>query len=199
MQIGGLVPFTLSDFPGEIAATCFVQGCNFSCPFCHNRPLIPRSSPEAAEAGTEKILSFLSRRKGKVTALVVSGGEPTLQQDLDDFLEQVKALGLKVKLDTNGSRPKVLKRLLEKDLLDFVAMDVKAPWEKYHVLAGRPVDTGVLEQSVKLILDCGIRCLFRTTFVPGLLDHEDIEKIRGILPSGAPYRVQPYVKPALAA
>jgi len=148
---------------------------------------------------TSEVLDFLSRRKGRLNALVVSGGEPTLQEDLEPFLEEARSLGLKIKLDTNGSRPWVLKGLIERRLVDFVAMGIKAPWEKYGLLAGAPVDTAAIERSMNLILDSGIRHLFRTTFVPHLLSQDDLERIRKTLPSRACYKVQPYVKPGLAA
>ncbi len=202
MLIGGFTPFTLTDYPGEIAAICFAQGCNFSCPFCHNRLLIPRRPMGSSQDSHDclgSIFSFLEERKGRLSALVVSGGEPTLQDDLSWFMDRVRSLGLRIKLDTNGSRPGVLKKLLEKKLVDLVAMDIKAPWPRYHVLAGGKADTGAVKESLQLILDSGIDHIFRTTLVPDLLDQSDIRQIRDMLPSDARYVVQPYVEPGLAA
>ncbi len=202
MLIGGVVPFTLTDYPGEIAAVCFTQGCNFSCPFCHNKQLIPRRDcPDnlGQTDGQSKLMDLLLARKGKLKALVISGGEPTLQRDLTDFLSKVRSLGYKIKLDTNGSRPWVLESLLEKGLADLVAMDIKAPWEKYHLAAGKRIDTKLIERSMELILAYGVDHIFRTTFVPHLLNPEDIDRIRGYIPPGSRYVVQPYVRPAKAA
>ena len=202
MLIGGFTPFTLADYPGEIAAICFTQGCNFSCPFCHNKLLIPQKNTNykaapANQAG--KVLGFLGKRRGKLNALVISGGEPTLQEDLPAFLAEVRNLGYRIKLDTNGSRPRVLEMLFERGLVDFVAMDIKAPWRKYTLLAGRKVDTKALKCSVKLILDSGTRHIFRTTLVPGLLTREDVKEIRTLLPPKTHHVVQPYVEPGRAA
>jgi len=196
MVIGGFTPFTLTDYPGEIAAICFTQGCNFSCPFCHNKPLIPRDKTGPANKASEKVLAFVKNRKDKLTGLVISGGEPTIQPDLFSFLETVKALGTRVKLDTNGSNPKVLLKLLKQGFIDMVAMDIKAPWSKYFLLAGCTVNTDNVKASIDIILGSGIKHVFRTTFVPGLLDHEDLDEIRTYLPSGARYVVQRYKKPA---
>ncbi len=202
MRLGGFTPFTLTDFPGEIAAICFTQGCNFSCPFCHNKLLIPacpgdNNLPNQKEA--QKVIDFLALRKGRLHGLVVSGGEPTLQENLTEFLSEVRALGYKIKLDTNGSRPQVLELLLQKGLLDMVAMDIKAPWDKYALLAGKRLDTDKLKSSLRLILESKVDHIFRTTFVPHLLTKEDIEAIRQSLPPDVKYVVQPYVEQGLAA
>ncbi len=202
MQIGGFAPFSLTDYPGEIAAICFTQGCNFSCPFCHNRSLIPYKpfvSGDKQEDKTEEIFEFLAERKGRLGAVVVTGGEPTLQKDLPVFLAEIRSLGYRIKLDTNGSRPGVLEILFGENLLDLVAMDIKAPWEKYGLLAGKEVDTENIQRSLRLILDSGVKHIFRTTFVPDLLNREDLKAIRHILPSHAEYLVQPYREPARAA
>lgn len=202
IRIGGFVPFSLTDYPGEIAAICFTQGCNFSCPFCHNRSLIPYepfASGDNEEDNTEEIFEFLARRKGRLGAVVVTGGEPTLQKDLPVFLAELRSLGYRIKLDTNGSRPAVLEILFGERLLDLVAMDIKAPWEKYGLLAGKEVDTENIQRSLRLILDSGVRHIFRTTFVPDLLNQEDLKAIRHILPPHAEYVVQPYRKPPRAA
>ncbi len=142
--------------------------------------------------GMEQVLDFLHSRRHRLSALVISGGEPTLQADLPDVLEETRRMGYKLKLDTNGSRPAVLRNILEQDLADMVAMDIKAPWAKYHLLAGRAVNTADIRESMELILESGIRYMFRTTFVPGLLEQGDLDMIRKILPPDAEYVVQEY-------
>lgn len=199
MQIGGFTPFSLTDYPGEIAAICFTQGCNFSCPFCHNKAIIPEKAPAAGDNHVnkvEEIFEFLAERKGRLGAVVVTGGEPTLHENLPAFLAEIRNLGYRVKLDTNGSRPLMLKRLFQERLLDLVAMDIKAPWRKYSLLAGKRVDMKKIQRSLSLILDSGVKHIFRTTFVPDLLNREDLKEIRHILPAHAKYVVQPYREPA---
>ena len=196
MHIGGFTPFTLTDYPGEIAAIVFTQGCNFSCPFCHNRLLIAKRPDDSKKDKEQKILNFLKMRKGRLGGLVVTGGEPCIQPDLKEFLIKVREIGYRLKLDTNGSRPDVLRTLLQTGLVDFVAMDIKAPWEKCDNLTGMQTDVKALKASVKIILESGIRHLFRTTYVPHLLQEQDIDAIRCSLPRAARYAVQPYVPPA---
>ncbi|MGC9053845.1 MAG: anaerobic ribonucleoside-triphosphate reductase activating protein, partial [Candidatus Hydrogenedens sp.] len=126
MKIGGFQPFSLSDFPNCVSAIVFTQGCNFRCPFCHNPSLV---LPELflPPIPEEALIAFLNERKGKLDGVVITGGEPTIQSDLMKFVSEIKGLGYKVKLDTNGSNPEILKELIENNLLDYVAMDVKAP------------------------------------------------------------------------
>ncbi len=192
MQIGGFQPFTLSDFPGHLAAMVFTQGCNFRCPFCHNGALIP-SRAAAGLMPEEEVLSFLEQRRNRLTGVVVTGGEPTIQPRLPEFLRQIKALGYKVKLDTNGARPAVLAALLEEELLDYIAMDLKAPLERYHRLAGICVPVRDLEESIAMISWSGLAHEFRTTFVTPLLNHLDLMAIQALVPSKSHYRVQPFV------
>ncbi len=189
MEIGGLTPFTLSDYPGKVAAIVFTQGCNFACPFCHNSGLIPTGHGSNEMV---KVLEFLSKRRGRLKAVVISGGEPTIQPDLPFFLQEIKRLGFEIKLDTNGSRPRVLDQLIQMGLLDFIAMDVKAPWRKYEKLSGCKVDTSVIERSIEIISKNNISHLFRTTLVPGLLDESDIQEIRRWLPKDSKHIVQAY-------
>lgn len=191
MKLGGFQPFTLSDFPGRIAAIVFTQGCNFRCPFCHNGALI--NADASANAPTEdEVLAFLAGRRGKLEGVVVSGGEPTIQPDLPDFLRQVRALGYQIKLDTNGSRPEVIAALLEEGLVDYIAMDLKAPLESYHRLSGVSVPKRLLEESIAVISWSGLDHEFRTTVVEPLLSSADIQAIQGIVPSGSRHRLQPF-------
>ncbi len=196
MRIAGFQPFTLSDYPGCTAAIVFTQGCQFRCPFCHNHTLL--SEPQSGHYWDPTwILEGLQRRKRLLDGVVVSGGEPTLQPDLAAFLARVQAMGLLVKLDTNGGRPEVLRDLITGGLVDFVAMDIKAPFHKYDQLAGVHVSVRALTESIHIIASSGIPHLFRTTRVPDLLTGEDMQQIRASLPSGSPYQVQPFI-PELA-
>ncbi|MGC9348921.1 MAG: anaerobic ribonucleoside-triphosphate reductase activating protein [Anaerolineae bacterium] len=177
MDIRGWVRTSLIDFPGHIATVLFTGGCDFRCPMCHNADLVlkPGALPAVAP---EDVWRFLSQRQGKLTGVVVTGGEPTLQPDLGDFLRAVQDLGYAAKLDTNGYRPDVLGRLLEARLLDYVAMDIKAPPEDYARLAGLPdLDLARIETSIELLCQGDISYEFRTTVVPGLLKDDDIDAI----------------------
>ncbi len=174
MRISGWIRTSLIDFPRRIAAVLFAGGCNFRCPMCHNADLVLRPADLPAIPNDE-ILSFLTARAGKLTGVVLSGGEPTLQPALPNFIRTVRDLGYAVKLDTNGYLPDKLAGLLAAGLLDYVAMDLKAPPEKYVLLTGLPaVDMARIEQSVALISVSGVPHEFRTTVVPGLLAAADI-------------------------
>jgi pyruvate formate lyase activating enzyme len=191
MRIGGLLPFSLCEFRGHTAAVVFTQGCNFRCPFCHNGGLIPADASEQPVSEAE-LDRFLCSRQGQLDGVVVSGGEPTLQSDLPDFLLRAKRLGFAVKLDTNGSRPDVLRALLKESLVDYVAMDVKAPFDRYDDLAGVPVEVARVQESMAAIASSGLPHVFRTTVVPSLLDDEDIAALLEALPPGSPHRLQAF-------
>ena len=194
MKIGGFQPFALSDFPGRVAAVIFVQGCNFQCPFCHNGPLIPPNPPSVDLMPQKLVTEFLALRADKLDGVVISGGEPLLQPDLGEFLKELKYLGLDVKIDTNGSRPDVLWKLIGESLVDYIAMDIKAPLELYARLAGVKVDEEKILQSIHLIAGSGVPHEFRTTNVESLLTTRDIEKIRSLIPDGSSYRIQKFRK-----
>jgi pyruvate formate lyase activating enzyme len=134
MKIRGLQPVTASDFPGRMAAIVFTQGCNFHCPFCHNASLLPMDADSLI--GEDTVFSFLKKRQNLLDGLVISGGEPCLQEDLPGFCRRVKDMGFAVKLDTNGSRPAVIKELLDQNCVDFIAMDIKAPLSRLAELTG---------------------------------------------------------------
>jgi pyruvate formate lyase activating enzyme len=174
MKIGGFQKTSLLDYPDRISAIIWVTGCNLRCPFCYNRKLALGTAEVFPE---EIILSFLSKRKGLLEGVVISGGEPLLQDDLADFIIKIKKLGLLVKIDTNGAFPKKLREILDQQLVDYIAMDVKAPKEKYHELAGVDIDITTLDESITLIKNKASAYEFKTTFVPGLLDKEDIVEI----------------------
>ncbi|HDK43445.1 MAG TPA: anaerobic ribonucleoside-triphosphate reductase activating protein [Desulfobacteraceae bacterium] len=191
MRLAGLQRFSLCDYPGKMAAVVFTQGCNFRCPFCHNGSLLSSRNP-GQEISAKKIFSFLRERTGMLEGVVITGGEPTLQPDLADFCRAVRELGFLVKLDTNGSRPGVLKRLLADNLLDFIAMDIKATPERYHILAGVPVDIAAIIKSITVISRANIPALFRTTWVAGLHRQEERYLIPAMLPENTRHVFQPF-------
>ena len=188
MKIGGLIKFTLIDFPGRPAAVVFTQGCNFRCRYCHNPELVyPHLFAEPV--AMEEIYSFLKRRQCTLEGVVVSGGEPTLHEDLPAFMADLKAMGYATKLDTNGTRPDMLRELLDKKLLDYIAMDIKAPLEKYSLITGVDFNPEVLKQSMDLIRQSGLEYEFRTTYDKEVLTDADISTITQRL-NGKNYRVQ---------
>lgn len=191
MKIGGFQPCSLCDYPGKISAVVFTQGCNFRCPFCHNGSLIPSSVAESRLIPAENVLAKLKIRVGQIDGVVISGGEPTLQEDLNEFAHAVIQMGFAIKLDTNGSRPLVLSRLLEDGLLNYVAMDIKAPWPKYAALIGAsraPLDE--IAESMRILSKSGVSHEFRTTFVQPLLEEDDLGDIRASLPVGSTWKSQ---------
>lgn len=163
-MIAGLQKMTLLDYPGKVACTVFLQGCNFRCPFCHNSGLLEGGGQQAITE--EELLAFLEKRKGLLDGVCVTGGEPTLQPALPLLLEKIKALGYAVKLDTNGSRPQVLKALVAAGLVDYVAMDIKNCPDRYGVTAGVPNMTlESVEESMRFLLAGNVDYEFRTTVV----------------------------------
>ena len=188
MKIGGLIKFTLIDFPGRPAAVIFTQGCNFRCRYCHNPELVyPHLfTPPVAE---EEIFSFLQRRQGTLEGVVVSGGEPTLHEDLPAFMSRIKSLGYQVKLDTNGSRPDMVQELIDKKLVDYIAMDLKAPLEKYRAITEVDTNTDTLLRSMDLIRQSGLEYEFRTTYDKEVLTDADIDNLKQLTDT-THYRVQ---------
>ena len=175
-MIAGLQKMTLLDFPGKVACTVFLQGCNYRCPFCHNSELLPRQGEPLMD--TEAFLSFLKSRRGLLDGVCVSGGEPTLQPDLADLLRSVKALGYAVKLDTNGSRPAVLKALAGEGLVDYVAMDVKNSPGRYGETTGlSKADLPAVEESLRFLLSGAVSYELRTTLVQQLHRQADIDEM----------------------
>ena len=189
MQIGGLIKLSLVDYPGKTSAVIFTQGCNFRCPYCHNKELVIPSCFQAV-IPEEEIISFLSKRKNVLEGVVITGGEPTLHKDLLEFLRRVKHLGYQVKLDTNGSRPDVLKEVITENLVDFIAMDVKAPLEFYEKLAGVPIVTKLIEESIAMIKGSGIAHQFRTTVVKSLLGNGDFSQLAQLVKGSQSYVLQ---------
>lgn len=193
MRLGALQKVTLIDYPGKVAATVFTAGCDFGCSFCHNPSLtnLARSSKQVA-ISRKFLLKFLRERQGLLDGVCVSGGEPTLQPDLADFIKQIKALGLLVKLDTNGHHPDALEKLFNQNLLDYVAMDIKSSTEKYAQIVNCRVNLESINQSVNLIKNSGVDYEFRTTAVPQLVDSIDIKKIGEWLGGAKAYFLQQF-------
>ena len=173
MNISGLQKMTLLDYPGKVACTVFLFGCNYRCPFCHNAELLEgKAEPLMTK---EEFLSFLSKRKGLLDAVCISGGEPTLSAGLKELMADIKALGFSVKLDTNGSRPAVLKALVEAGLVDYVAMDIKNGPSRYAETCGLPkVDLAAIEESAAFLMSGAVDSEFRTTVVDPLHDEGSI-------------------------
>ncbi|MDD5696750.1 MAG: anaerobic ribonucleoside-triphosphate reductase activating protein [Candidatus Pacebacteria bacterium] len=187
MTIGGLQKVTLIDYPGKIACTVFLTRCNFRCPFCYSKELVLEEEiKKQPQTGIEDFFSFLEEKKGLLDACVICGGEPTLALELKDFLKRIKEMGFLVKIDTNGYLPEKLKELIEEKLVDYIAMDIKAPLdkEKYGQATGIDVDIERIKKSIELIKNSGIDYEFRTTVVPGLHRKQDIiEMARAIGPA----------------
>ncbi len=191
--IGGVQWTTLIDYPGKVAATLFTVGCNFRCPFCHNPELVdPDRLAPALDEG--EVLDRLRERAGFIDGVVISGGEPTIQTSFPTFVERVKRLGLLVKLDTNGSRPDVLGRLLAEHAVDYVAMDVKGPLDRYDRLTGVACDVGAIEESIALILRDAPDYEFRTTVAP-TLGREEVLRIADRLSGARRYVLQVFRVP----
>ena len=194
MTIHGIQKLTLVDYPGKTAAILFTGACNFRCPFCHNASLVlrPESQPVLDEG---EIMEFLTKRRNMLEGVVVTGGEPTLQRDLIPFLLALKNLGYKVKLDTNGYRPDVLKSALEKNAVDYVAMDIKTSLDEYPILTGiADLDVSLIEESVAYLKGSTVEHEFRTTVVEPLHHRENFEKIGRLLEGDERFFLQSYVE-----
>lgn len=191
MIIGGFLPTTLLDYPEKLACTVFTCGCNFRCPFCQNGTLALGAHPEYEQS--EDILERIKKRKNILEGVCITGGEPTLQKDLPEFLKNIKTLGLLVKLDTNGSRPDAIKSLYQEGLIDYVAMDIKSSRENYPAVSGIPgLSAAAVEESVEFLIHSGIAYEFRTTLVKGLHTYEDMEAIAAWLKGADKYYLQSY-------
>lgn len=190
MIISGLQKLSLSDFPGKVAAIIFTQGCNFRCGYCHNKELIPAPAGKEGLIDIAEVFALLHKRTNQLDGLVITGGEPTLQRGLFQFCEQVKGLGFQVKLDTNGSRPQVLGKLVESRLIDFFAMDVKAPLRLYSAITACEINVSAIAESIKIIGDSGVDHLFRTTWDRTVLQDDDIKEIRNLLPESSGFVLQ---------
>jgi pyruvate formate lyase activating enzyme len=181
MVFGGLEKLTLIDYPGKVACIVYTIGCNFRCPYCHNPDLV--NETVETKLSEQEILDFLESRKAMFDALVITGGEPTMHADLPEFIKKVKALGYAVKLDTNGTNPEMLKSLVSYGLIDYAAMDIKAPLAKYASTVGAAVNRDAIAESISFLLAGAVPYEFRTTVVRSQLSSEDLmtigQEIRG--------------------
>lgn len=176
MRITGIQKLTLLDYPGAVACTLFTGGCNFRCPFCHNALLVdPKRVMEEGELPLDDVMDFLKKRRGVLDGVAITGGEPLLHSDMPEFLRQIKELGYRIKLDTNGSNPELLRKILDEKLVDRVAMDIKNSPELYAKTAGRDdVDIKAIEKSKDMLLQGDTEYEFRTTVVKGLHTKESL-------------------------
>ena len=175
MNIAGVQKVTLLDYPGKVACEIFTQGCNFECPFCQNSSLIPITN--TGEFSEEEIFEYLVLRKKILDGVVITGGEPTVQKDLKGFIKKIKDLGLLVKLDTNGGNPKVLQELIDEDLVDYVAMDIKNIFNKYNITAGKRINLDNIKKSIEILKASKIDYEFRTTIIKEMHSLDDIVSI----------------------
>ena len=191
MKIQGLQKMTLLDFPGRVACTVFLGGCDFRCPFCHNGELLDGTAPAVMD--DQELLRFLKGRQGLLDGVAITGGEPLLRKDLPDLLRAVRELGFAVKVDTNGNHPDALEGLLKEGLVDYVAMDIKNSPRKYALTAGlSALDLAPIRRSVRLLMDGPIPYEFRTTVVDELHTAEDFEDIGQWIAGAKAYFLQPF-------
>lgn len=190
MRIAGYQPLTLIDYPGHLASIVFTQGCPFRCVYCHNPELIPTQGED--EHSEDSIISRIKQDAEMLDGVVVTGGEPTVHPDLPEFLEKLKSLGLKVKLDTNGVNPRLIERCLQKNVVDFFAMDIKHRWEKYNDVIGSSPDIAIenCRKTFDLICQSGIAYEFRTTIYSALHTEDDLLTIAGYLEGTGNYALQ---------
>lgn len=191
MKISGLQKLTLLDYPGKVACTLFTCGCNLRCPFCHNIDLVVNAANQPS-MDLNEILLFLKDRMGKLEGVAITGGEPLIHDDIDDFLYQIKNLGFPIKLDTNGYYPDRLKRLIDKKLIDMVAMDIKSGITNYEKVTGLDTKNDIYLKSVEIIKNCDIDYEFRTTCVKGLHTIDDFYEIKDIINGAKKYFLQNY-------
>ncbi len=189
VKIGGLQKVTLIDYPGLVATSVFLAICNFRCPYCHNPDLIETAS-DKKYIPEKEFFSYLKKRKGLLEGVCVGGGEPLMSKDLVSFLEKIKKLGYLIKLDTNGSKPDLLEKLIKQGLIDYIAMDVKASLEQYDKVTNVKINNNKIKQSIKLIMDSGLDYEFRTTVLPKFHDLSEIEKIAKMIKGADKYYLQ---------
>lgn len=187
MKILGQVKTSLIDFPGRASTILFVGGCNFRCGYCHNPDIVFNT---IKPIDNEKIFEFLNKRKKFLDGVCISGGEPTLHDQLYELIKQISELGYEVKLDTNGTNPRILEKLIDENLLEYAAMDIKAPLDKYHVVTGVSIDTKAIEKSIQLLREGNIPYEFRTTVCKEILNKKDILDIMHLIKGSKRYCLQ---------
>ncbi len=190
MVISGLQNTTLLDYPGHVAATVFLGGCNYRCPFCHNADIVLDPSENISQ---NELMAFLTKRSGILDGVCITGGEPTIHRDLLSLLSDIKALGLLVKLDTNGTNPAMLRQAVDQGLVDYIAMDVKSSLRGYGQAVGiEDYDTTGIEESIQFIMECGVDYEFRTTLVKGIHTYDDMCDIVNLISGARAYYLQSY-------
>jgi len=192
VEIKGIEKFTPKDFPGYISSTVFLGGCNFRCPYCHNSDLVLRAET-LPSFPMDYFLSFLDSRRNWLEGICVSGGEPLLHEDLDVLLSLIKERNFLVKIDTNGAFPSRLEELIQKNLIDFVAMDVKAALERYEEVIKSTINIEDILKSIEIIRDSDLEYIFRTTVVPGLVGSDDVMEIGQMLKGARIFQIQQFV------
>jgi len=193
VEIGGLKKVTLIDYPGRIAATVFLCGCNFRCPWCYSSELVlPEKIKKQPRISEKDFFNFLKERKELLEGVVICGGEPTVHKDLPFFLKKIKKLGYLVKIDTNGSNPGMLKKLIDEKLIDYVAMDIKAPKEKYSKAVGAKVDVKKIQKSIDILRKSKVDYEFRSTIIPGVHNKKDIIDMARWIRGGKAYYLQQF-------
>jgi len=190
MKIGGIQKCSLIDYPGKISAILFTVGCNFHCPYCHNPELVNETATLISE---DEVFAFLKRRQNILDAVTITGGEPTIHDDLIQFIHDIKDLGYLVKLDTNGTNPSVVKKIQEEKLVDYIAMDIKSPLAKYSKTVDRPVDEQKIKESIELLKRGTIPYEFRTTVLKSLLSFDDMRTIGSEISGAKTYYLQKFV------
>jgi pyruvate formate lyase activating enzyme len=191
LHFGGLQKNSLIDFPGKLSAVLFVSGCNFDCPFCHNPELVKGPDIKLPE---NEILDLLQKRKGWLDGVVISGGEPTLQNDIDLFCRKVKELNYPIKLDTNGSQPQIVQKLINEGLIDYIAMDIKTDPYLYSPVIAKNIDPETIILSIRLIMESGIPYEFKTTCLKPFIDEEIMERITLLIKGARRYALQRFQK-----
>ncbi|MBR9690607.1 anaerobic ribonucleoside-triphosphate reductase activating protein [Candidatus Woesearchaeota archaeon] len=192
IKIKGFMKTSLLDYPGKIASVVFLPKCNFHCGFCHNKELV-LDDTRLVPFEIDTILDFLKSKKKWVDGVVITGGEPTLHKGIGDFCKAVKKLGFAVKLDTNGTNPKMLKQLIDEKLVDYVAMDIKTSKEKYEKAASVKVNIKIIEESMRILKCSDVEYEFRTTVLPGIVDEKDMEKIGKWIKGAKRFYIQQFV------
>lgn len=187
MNISGFQKLSLLDYPGKLSCIIFTQGCNFKCSFCHNSDLINQTQ---GLISLSEIFDYLNKRQKLLDGVVISGGEPTIQKDLKHFCKQIKSLGLLVKLDTNGSNPKLLQELIDEQLVDYVAMDIKNDFSDYHLIIGKQTNQDKIKKSIELLQTSHIDYEFRTTIMKNYHNFNQIKKICQYLDKKSKYYLQ---------
>lgn len=187
--IKGFLESSFIDYPSKLASVIFTAGCNFYCHYCHNPELV---NPELPFFTEEEVLEKIKNKKDWIDGVAITGGEPTMHKNLPEFIKKIKERGLLVKLDTNGSNPEMIKQLIDEKLIDYIAMDIKAPLDKYEKITQIKVDTKKIKKSIELIRTSGIKYEFRTTVLPDLISEKDLIKIGQMLDGSELFVIQSF-------